>query len=112
MSAEAVLKISDAAADRIKFLLEQRGKPSLGVRLGTTTKGCNGLSYKVDYVDEETPGDEKITDKGVTVYIDGMSVIYLIGSTMDYKEDKFQTGFTFENPNATGTCGCGESFSV
>ena len=109
---DAVLKISEAAAERIRLLLEKRGKPSLGVRLGTTTRGCNGLSYTVDYVDEERPGDEKVTDKGVTVYVDGMSMMYLIGSTMDYREDKFESGFVFENPNAKGSCGCGEGFNV
>lgn len=108
----SIITITDAAADRIRAILARRGQESKGVRLGTSTKGCNGLSYTVDYVDEEIPGDEKIEDKGITLYIDAMSVIYLIGSEMDYRDEKFQTGFTFTNPNEKGRCGCGESFHV
>jgi iron-sulfur cluster assembly protein len=107
-----ILTITDAAAARIRELLERRGKPSLGVRLGTKTRGCSGLSYSVDYVDEPQPGDEVVEDKGVRVYVDGSSVLYLLGSEMDYVEDKFSSGFTFTNPNEKGRCGCGQSFHV
>ncbi len=107
-----MITITDAAADRIKEILACRDKESFGVRLGTSTKGCNGLSYTVDYVDEINPTDERIEDKGVTLFVDSMSVIYLIGCVMDYREEKFQTGFTFTNPNEKGRCGCGESFHV
>ncbi|MCK5424566.1 MAG: iron-sulfur cluster assembly accessory protein [Emcibacter sp.] len=106
------ITITDAAAERIKQIIGNRGKASHGVRLGTSTKGCNGLSYTVDYVDEVDPSDERIEDKGITLYVDAMSLIYLIGSEMDYKDEKFQSGFTFTNPNAKGSCGCGESFNV
>lgn len=106
------INITDAAADRIKEIISNRGKASYGVRLGTSTKGCNGLSYTVDYVDEVDPSDEKIEAKGVTLYVDAMSLIYLIGSEMDYQDEKFQSGFTFTNPNEKGRCGCGESFHV
>ena len=106
------ITITDAAAERIKAILQNRGADCHGVRLGTSTKGCNGLSYTVDYVDEVDPTDERIDDKGITLYVDAMSLIYLIGSEMDYKDEKFQSGFTFNNPNAKGSCGCGESFSV
>ena len=107
-----VITITDAAANRIKDIMASRGKASYGVRLGTSTKGCNGLSYTVDYVDEVDPSDEKIEDKGVTLYVDAMSLIYLIGSEMDYQDEKFQSGFTFINPNAKSSCGCGESFNI
>jgi len=109
---DSVITITDAAADRVKAIIENRGKPSHGVRLGTSTKGCNGLSYTVDYVDDINPADEIIEDKGIRLYVDAMSLIYLIGSVMDYKDEKFQTGFTFTNPNEKGRCGCGESFHV
>lgn len=107
-----VLNITDAAAERIRHLLAQRGRPSLGVRLGTKSRGCSGLAYSVDYVDEPKPGDEIVEDKGVRVYVDGGSLLYLLGSEMDYVEDKFTSGFTFTNPNEKGRCGCGESFHV
>jgi iron-sulfur cluster assembly protein len=107
-----LLTITDAAAARIKELLDKRGQPSLGVRLGTKSRGCSGLAYAVDYVDEPNPGDEIVEDKGVRVYVDGASVLYLIGSEMDFVEDKFTAGFTFTNPNEKGRCGCGESFTI
>lgn len=108
----AVLSITDAAADRIKSLLAARGKPSAGIRLGTKTAGCSGLKYDVDYVDDPNPADELVEEKGVKLYVDPMSLMYLIGSTMDYQEDTFTSGFTFVNPNEKGRCGCGESFKV
>lgn len=106
------ITITDAAVSRIKAIIANRDKPSLGVRLGTSTKGCNGLSYTVDYVDEVNQADEKIKYKDITLYVDAMSLIYLIGSVMDYKDEKFQSGFTFTNPNEKGRCGCGESFHI
>ncbi|MBL4801291.1 MAG: iron-sulfur cluster assembly accessory protein [Emcibacter sp.] len=109
---DSVITITDTAAVRIKEIMSNRGTSCLGVRLGTSTKGCNGLSYTVNYVDEIDPSDEKIEDKGVTLYVDAMSLIYLLGSVMDYKDEKFQSGFTFTNPNEKGRCGCGESFHV
>lgn len=110
--ARNLITITDAAADRVRHLLARRGKPSAGLRLGTTTKGCSGLSYAVDYVDEPNPADDVVEDKGVKIFIDPQAVIYLIGSQMDYVEDKFTSGFTFTNPNEKGRCGCGESFHV
>jgi iron-sulfur cluster assembly protein len=85
---------------------------SVGVRLSTPRRGCSGLAYSVDYVSEAKAFDEKIATPGGTLFIDGGSVLYLVGSTMDWVEDDFQAGFVFANPNAKGTCGCGESFTV
>ncbi|MDA5192399.1 HesB/IscA family protein [Govanella unica] len=112
MAHRNVISITDAAADRIKGLLADRGQASLGVRLGTRARGCSGLAYTVDYVDEPILSDEVVEDKGVRVYVDAQSLLYLIGSEMDFKEDVFAAGFTFTNPNAKGQCGCGESFHV
>ena len=106
------ITITDAAAERIQSLLAERGKPSAGIRLGTATAGCSGLTYKIDYVDEPDPADEMVEDKGVRLYIDSQSLMYIIGSEMDFVEDTFTTGFVFNNPNETSRCGCGESFSV
>src|SRR3546814_4032593 len=85
---------------------------AIGVRLSTPRRGCSGLAYSVDYVTEEQKFDEKIETPGGVFYIDGASVLYLIGSMMDWVEDDFAAGFVFENPNVKGACGCGESFTV
>jgi iron-sulfur cluster assembly protein len=108
----SVITISDAAADRIKGLMAQAREPAVGVRLSTPKKGCNGLSYDVAYVSDPKPGDELVEAKGVKVFVDPMSVLFLIGSEMDWAEDDFTAGFTFRNPNEKGRCGCGESFNV
>jgi iron-sulfur cluster assembly protein len=85
---------------------------SIGVKLSTPRRGCSGLAYSVDYLQAANPMDEKIETAGGTLYVDGASVLYLIGSRMDWVEDDFTAGFVFENPNAKGACGCGESFTV
>ncbi len=112
MQKKAILEISDAAAERVKELLAARGKPSLGVRVGVKSGGCNGLSYFVEYADEKNKFDEEISDKGVVILVDPKAVIYLLGSKMDYVEEDFKKGFAFVNPNQKGSCGCGESFNV
>ena len=85
---------------------------SIGVKLSTPRRGCSGLAYSVDYVGEANPMDEKIETPGGTFFVDGASILYLIGSVMDWSEDDFAAGFVFQNPNAKGSCGCGESFTV
>ena len=90
----------------------QPAPSSISRSSGPPRRGCSGLAYSVDYVTEEQPFDEKIGTAGGIFYVDGASVLYLIGSTMDWTEDDFAAGFTFVNPNAKGACGCGESFTV
>ncbi|TDW64056.1 iron-sulfur cluster assembly protein [Novosphingobium sp. PhB55] len=107
----AVILTANAEA-RIARLMSEAPEGTIGVRLSTPRRGCSGLAYSVDYVSEEKPFDEKIETPGGIFYIDGASVLYLIGSIMDWKEDDFTAGFVFENPNAKGSCGCGESFTV
>lgn len=107
-----VIRLTDAAADRVKALLARRDKPAAGLRVSVDSKGCSGLAYVVDYVDEPNPGDDKVQDKGVTIFVDPKAVLYLLGSEMDYVEDKFSAGLVFKNPNESGRCGCGESFHV
>ena len=107
-----MLTITDNAAERVKVLITKSATPVKGLRIGITTRGCNGMSYTVDYVEEQQPGDEMIEDKGVKIFVDPMATMYIAGSEMDYVEDKFQTGFTFQNPNVKSMCGCGESFSI
>ena len=108
----AAVTLTPAAEARIAELMGKAPAGSVGVRLSTPRRGCSGLAYSVDYVSEETPFDEKIVTSGGTFYIDGASVLYLIGSRVDWQEDDFAAGFVFANPNAKGACGCGESFTV
>jgi iron-sulfur cluster assembly protein len=108
----AAVTLTPAAESRVAALMAQAPAEAIGVKLSTPRRGCSGLAYSVDYVSEEAPFDEKIVTPGGTFYIDGASVLYLVGSTMDWKEDDFAAGFVFENPNAKGSCGCGESFTV
>ncbi len=106
------MSLTDAAANRVQALLGKRGKPSAGIRIGVRTKGCSGLSYTLEYADERNKFDEVVEDKGVTVLIDPKAVMFLIGTEMDFVEDKLQSGFVFRNPNEKARCGCGESFHV
>jgi len=108
----AALNLTQAAEARIAELMSRAPGEAIGVKLSTPRRGCSGLAYSVDYVTEEKPFDEKIQTPGGTFYVDGASILYLIGSRMDWVEDDFTAGFTFENPNAKGSCGCGESFTV
>ena len=106
------IQITDAAAQQIQALLAKRGKPSAGIKIGVRTKGCSGLSYTLEYADEVTKFDEVVQEKGVTVIIDPKAVMFVLGTEMDFKAEKMQSGFVFNNPNEKGRCGCGESFHV
>ena len=108
----AAIILTPAAEARVAELMARAPEGAIGVKLSTPRRGCSGLAYSVDYVTEEVPFDEKIETPGGNFYVDGGSVLYLIGSTMDWVEDDFAAGFTFANPNAKGACGCGESFTV
>ena len=108
----AALNLTPSAHARIADLMARAPVGTIGVKLSTPRKGCSGLAYSVDYVTEAKPFDEVIATPGGTLYVDGGSILYLIGSTMDWVEDDFTAGFVFQNPNATGSCGCGESFTV
>jgi iron-sulfur cluster assembly protein len=108
----AAVVLTPAAEERIAELMAKAPEGAIGVKLSTPRRGCSGLAYSVDYVSEEVPFDEKIETPGGTFYIDGASVLYLVGSTMDWVVDDFTAGFVFNNPNAKGACGCGESFMV
>ena len=108
----AAIILTDTARDRIAELMAKAPDGAIGVKLSTPRRGCSGLAYSVDYVTEEVPFDEKIETPGGNFYVDSASVLYLVGSTMDWREDDFAAGFVFDNPNAKGECGCGESFTV
>lgn len=106
------ITITDAARKRIQQLMLQRDKPALGIRIGVNTKGCSGLSYTLEYVDNVTLHDEQIVLENFTVFIDPKATLFILGTEMDFIEDKIQNGFVFNNPNEKGRCGCGKSFHV
>src|SRR5687768_14251299 len=108
----AAINLTAAAVERVKALLDKRGKPSAGIRIGVKTKGCSGLSYTLEFADEKGPMDEVVQQDGVTVLIDPKATMFVLGTEMDYVEEKLQSGFVFKNPNEKGRCGCGESFHV
>ena len=108
----APLTMTQAAVERIKVLLDQRGKPSAGIRIGIRTKGCSGMSYTFEYADEKNPYDELVEHESITVMIDPKAIMFILGTEMDFVEDKMQSGFVFTNPNEKGRCGCGKSFHV
>ena len=105
------IKVSDAAAQRAKSFLANRGK-GLGLRLGVKTTGCSGLAYVLEFVDELNADDEVFEDNGVKIIIDGKSLMYLDGTELDFAKEGLNEGFQFVNPNSKGECGCGESFNV
>ena len=109
---EQVIKLSDSAASRIKQIMSQAENSTIGVRVGVKSGGCAGMSYVMEYAKDVKPNEEVIEDKGVKVLIDPNAVMYLLGTEMDYKEEKFSSQFVFKNPNETERCGCGESFKV
>ncbi len=108
----AAITLTRAAEARVAELMGRAPEGAIGVKLSTPRRGCSGLAYSVDYVTQEIAFDEKIETPGGTFYVDGASVLYMVGSVMDWREDDFAAGFVFDNPNAKGACGCGESFTV
>jgi iron-sulfur cluster assembly protein len=108
----AALNLTPNAEQRIADLMANAPEGAIGVKLSTPRRGCSGLAYSVDYVTEAKAFDEKIETPGGVLYVDGGSILYLIGSNMDWVEDDFAAGFVFQNPNSKGECGCGESFTV
>lgn len=108
----APVTVTQAASDRIAAIIAKAPADAIGVRLTTPKRGCSGLAYDLQYVTAAKPSDEPVETPGGTLYIDGGSLMYLIGSVMDWREDDFSAAFVFNNPNAKGACGCGESFTV
>jgi iron-sulfur cluster assembly protein len=107
-----VMSVTSAAAERVKALIEGRGKPTAGIRIGVRSKGCSGMSYTLEFADSQQPMDEVVDTQGVKLLIDPKASLFLIGTEMDYEEEKLKSGFVFRNPNEKGRCGCGESFHV
>ena len=108
----SVMSLTDAAADRVKLLMANRSEPANGLRIGIRTGGCSGMAYEMEFAQDKEPLDEVVEQKGVKLFVDSKALMFLIGTEMDYVEDKLQSGFVFNNPNEKSRCGCGESFNV
>src|SRR5690349_9821831 len=107
-----VMKLTDAAAVRIKDVMAKAQGSIAGVRIGVKNGGCAGMSYTMEYATSVGPHDEVVEDKGVRILIDPKAVMFLLGTEMDFKTDKLSSQFVFNNPNQTGACGCGESVQL
>ena len=107
-----VMSVTPAADERAKALIDGRGKPTVGIRIGVRSKGCSGMSYTLEFADKQEPMDEVVETGGIKLLIDPKASLFLIGTEMDYEEEKLKQGFVFRNPNEKGRCGCGESFHV
>jgi len=107
-----VMKLTDAAATRIKDIMSKSERPVAGLRVGVKNGGCAGMAYTMEYAESANPADEIVEDKGVKILIDPKAVLFLLGTEMDYKTDKLSSQFVFNNPNQTSACGCGESVQL
>ena len=107
-----VMSVTPAAAERVKALIDSRGKPTVDIRIGVRSKGCSGMSYTLEFAEKQEPMDEIVETGGIKLLIDPKASLFLIGTEMDYEEEKLKSGFVFKNPNEKGRCGCGESFHV
>ena len=107
-----VMRLTEAAADRIKSIMAKADKPIAGVRVGVKNGGCAGMAYTMEYAESAAKFDEVVEDKGVKLLIDPKAVLFLLGTEMDFKVDKLSSTFVFNNPNQTSACGCGESVQL
>ena len=107
-----MITLTSSALGHLRKLLSSRDKIAKGIRIGVNTRGCSGLSYTLEYVDNEVEGDEVVKFDDVSIFIDPKASFYLIGTEMDYEENELESGFKFKNPNEKGRCGCGESFHI
>ena len=107
-----VIRLTDAAAERIKYVMANAANTGIGVRVGVKNGGCAGMTYTMEYAEKVEPADELVEDKGVRVLIDPKAILFLLGTEMDYKTDKLSAQFVFNNPNQTAACGCGESVTL
>ncbi|MBT5156680.1 MAG: iron-sulfur cluster assembly accessory protein [Rhodobiaceae bacterium] len=106
------ITLTERAATRVKDIMARAETTKIGIRVGVKNGGCAGMEYTMEYAEEKSPLDEVVVDQGVTVLIDPKAILFLLGTQMDYEEDKLSAGFVFNNPNQTDACGCGESVTI
>ncbi len=107
-----VMTLTERAAERVRGIVASKGEPVIGLRIGVKNGGCAGMEYTMAWAEKAEAFDEVVEDKGVTVLIDGKALMFLLGTEMDWREDKLSSGFTFNNPNQTSACGCGELVAI
>ena len=107
-----VMKLTDAAAERVREIMAKSDKPVLGLRIGVKNGGCAGMEYTMEWAEDQKPFDEVVEDKGVKVLIDAKAMMFLLGTEMDYQTSTLKSGFVFNNPNQVSACGCGESVQL
>lgn len=107
-----VMTLTDAAAERVRELVENSEKEAIGLRVGIKKGGCAGMEYTMDLVEDAKAGDDLVEDKGAKVFIDPSAMLFLLGTEVDFEVTKFRSGFVFKNPNEVSACGCGESVSL
>jgi iron-sulfur cluster assembly protein len=106
------MKLTDAAAERVREIMSKADKPVLGLRIGVKNGGCAGMEYTMEWAEDQKPFDEVVEDKGVKVLIDAKAMMFLLGTEMDYQSSALKSGFVFNNPNQVSACGCGESVQL
>ena len=107
-----VMTLTEAAAERVREIMNRSERPVVGLRVGVKNGGCAGMEYTMEWADRQEKLDEVVEDKGVTIFIDPKAVLFLLGTEMDYRVEKLKSGFVFDNPNQTSACGCGESVQL
>nr|WP_183858078.1 Fe-S cluster assembly scaffold SufA [Prosthecomicrobium pneumaticum] len=107
-----VMSLSEAAAERVREIIADSERPIAGLRVGVKKGGCAGMEYTMDMVEAADPADERVADKGVTLFVDPKAVLFLLGTVMDFETTKLRSGFVFRNPNEVSACGCGESVQL
>ena len=107
-----VMTLTEAAAERVREIMNRSERPVVGLRVGVKNGGCAGMEYTMEWADRQEKLDEVVEDKGVRIYIDPKAVLFLLGTQMDYRVEKLKSGFVFNNPNQTSACGCGESVQL
>ena len=107
-----VMTLTEAAAERVREIMNRSERPVVGLRVGVKNGGCAGMEYTMEWAEYQKPLDEVVEDKGVRIFIDPKAIMFLLGTEMDYKESMLKSGFVFNNPNQTGACGCGESVQL
>ncbi len=107
-----IMKLTDAAAGRVREIMDRADKPVVGLRIGVKNGGCAGMEYTMEWAEDQKPFDEVVEDKGVKVFVDAKAMMFLLGTEMDYQTSTLKSGFTFNNPNQVSACGCGESVQL